>query len=531
MKKHLRSRKKYAPQTASWKNGALNTTDLNSIPRIAQEIQENLDQKGKFHFQPQSTPWTMLYNASSLMLAPLMAWTASSTQNAAYPLASTATYLESNRTKELFIPKPIPEAPKKFVSQGRAVNEKAYARSSWMQQIPDNRKLTELSIPGTHGSIARYGLFDDPSGFLRRTVAHMPLLSLFADGFRNIIVDQSLSLEDQLEAGIRVLDIRLRRTKNGLEGYHGPIYQWINFDDVLGTLQHFLKQHPTETVIMSIQEECTAHQPLCKPLSETQSFEQHCERYLNRYSDIVWKGNVNQNTVILGDVRGKIIVKKTSPNEISPDEYELKDRESLERKWEKVKSRLKKTPQTEGSLPPINILTATGTTANYFNLIYLSSTSVATGQCPTTPSTQFLVNGFFASRCQQWLNFEGMNKKVADWIQAQDQEKLRLGVIIMDHPDQALIDLIIRSNGNVRLDPNMKEQSPITLSTVGVEIAAFTTALAAISLLVKGSQVTCAAIRNLRTAAKNFSFFRHSPEPQIPAEQTLDAATHPRALV
>jgi 1-phosphatidylinositol phosphodiesterase len=63
--------------------------------------------------------------------------------------------------------------------------------SSWMGDIPDNVLVTALSIPGTHDS----GCIDGPMGLAKT---------------------QNLDLAEQLDSGIRFLDIRLAHYQDDL---------------------------------------------------------------------------------------------------------------------------------------------------------------------------------------------------------------------------------------------------------------------------------------------------------------------------
>ena len=106
--------------------------------------------------------------------------------------------------------------------------------SDWMSRLPDDALLSQLSLPGTHDSCA--------------------LHNGLSFGFAKC---QSWSLEDQLKAGIRFVDIRCRHVNNGFLIYHGIIDQQMTFAEVRDTCRRFLQQHPTETIVMSIKEEST----------------------------------------------------------------------------------------------------------------------------------------------------------------------------------------------------------------------------------------------------------------------------------
>ena len=97
---------------------------------------------------------------------------------------------------------------------------------SWMKSIPDNTKLSQMTIPGTHNSCALHGIC------CART--------------------QSWSLPEQMKAGLRYFDIRLRLYNNTLRAFHAFVDQKDTFDIILSYVLHFLKENPSESIIMQI---------------------------------------------------------------------------------------------------------------------------------------------------------------------------------------------------------------------------------------------------------------------------------------
>ncbi len=104
------------------------------------------------------------------------------------------------------------------------------SHTSWMRDIPDNAPVATLSIPGTHNSCSVGGLL----GFGRT---------------------QNLDLTDQLNAGIRFLDIRLAHYQDNLFAHHDIVHMGKSYADILTICSSFLKQHPSETVLMSVKDE------------------------------------------------------------------------------------------------------------------------------------------------------------------------------------------------------------------------------------------------------------------------------------
>lgn len=99
----------------------------------------------------------------------------------------------------------------------------------WMKWVPDATSLSQLSIPGTHDSLAFYG------GDLAQT--------------------QTLDLTEQLNAGIRAIDIRCRHIEDVFAIHHGVIFQKTYFGNVLDDATAFLQAHPSETIVMRVKEE------------------------------------------------------------------------------------------------------------------------------------------------------------------------------------------------------------------------------------------------------------------------------------
>ena len=145
--------------------------------------------------------------------------------------------------------------------------------SSWMKGLNDLTSLRSINMPGSHDTMALWSI-GDLAGQC-----------------------QSLSLEDQLNLGVRFLDIRLKEDKNELKAVHGFIDQRVSFKSITGTIEKFIKDNPTEMIIMSVKEEAD-------PSNGDISFEESLKSYL--------KNNIyylnNNLPLTLGEVRGKVIL-------------------------------------------------------------------------------------------------------------------------------------------------------------------------------------------------------------------------------
>ena len=110
----------------------------------------------------------------------------------------------------------------------------------WMKAIRGETKLTEITIPGTHDSCARK--------------------------FSNSVVTsvakcQSMNIPEQLNAGIRFLDVRCECDSNhSVKTVHGSADCWDGndyyyLDFVFQHIYTWLDSHPSETVLVSIKED------------------------------------------------------------------------------------------------------------------------------------------------------------------------------------------------------------------------------------------------------------------------------------
>jgi 1-phosphatidylinositol phosphodiesterase len=165
--------------------------------------------------------------------------------------------------------------------------------SQWMKEIPDNIKISELTIPGTHDSC---------------TYQIKGIGKLISYAART----QSWNLEEQMKAGLRYFDIRLRSYNNTLHCFHGPIDLIQTFDSILKTASDFINKNKTETLIMQIVSEYDD-----KGCSK--SMEQMYEEYTKNYKEIIIVFN-NATIPTMGELRGKLFfikIMKGSTSRIS----------------------------------------------------------------------------------------------------------------------------------------------------------------------------------------------------------------------
>ena len=157
-----------------------------------------------------------------------------------------------------------------FVVKQKSGSEK-YA--NWMSQLDDNVSIRNINMPGSHDTMALYSIADLAGQC------------------------QSLSLHDQLNLGVRFLDIRLKEDHDKLKAVHGFIDQKVSFETITKTIEQFIEKNPSEFIIMSVKEEAD-------PSNSEISFENSLKSYLNK--DIYLKDTELPSK--LGDVRGKVML-------------------------------------------------------------------------------------------------------------------------------------------------------------------------------------------------------------------------------
>ncbi|KAI9717300.1 MAG: hypothetical protein M1812_004827 [Candelaria pacifica] len=111
----------------------------------------------------------------------------------------------------------------------------SYPLDAWMAHLDDNTPLSGLSLPGTHDSCANTGSF---------------VSGVFVDC-------QTMSITDQLNAGIRYFDLRCKLVNGALLMYHGSVYLDRSLNDVLKEIYNWLDidRHKEEALVAQVQQE------------------------------------------------------------------------------------------------------------------------------------------------------------------------------------------------------------------------------------------------------------------------------------
>jgi hypothetical protein len=152
--------------------------------------------------------------------------------------------------------------------------------STWMGHLPGSKLLSQLTIPGTHDS----GTYKGAGGALAQC--------------------QTMSIADQLAAGIRRLDMRCGQIGNTFEIYH-TVDQNVSFDEVYTACIQFLQANPGECILMGIGgawDDINNKQVSINPIG---SFEDVFNRYRQMHPNFWYLGDAIPT---LDEVRGKIVL-------------------------------------------------------------------------------------------------------------------------------------------------------------------------------------------------------------------------------
>ena len=150
-----------------------------------------------------------------------------------------------------------------------------------MSRVSDGLRLSELSLPGTHDTMA----YTTPIPWAR---------------------NQDLDLQEQMEAGVRFLDVRVKYENNDLVCYHGIVNLNMKLGNVMDTIKRFLDLNPSETIIFRYSDENYSSDAEYKS-KFCEKFNEIVENY-NLWHKESSTTDMGSQYPRLGEMRGKIVI-------------------------------------------------------------------------------------------------------------------------------------------------------------------------------------------------------------------------------
>lgn len=147
-----------------------------------------------------------------------------------------------------------------------------FDKNDWLKNISSDKYISEISLPGTHNSGALY----EPAYGTAKC--------------------QKYSVTDQLNMGVRFLDIRAGFSAGKLKIKHGPLSQSMTFDKFTELCYKFLEENPSETIVFSLRNE---------DMKSEQRFDRLLSSEINDNAD---RWFTEDRIPTLGEVRGKIML-------------------------------------------------------------------------------------------------------------------------------------------------------------------------------------------------------------------------------
>ena len=144
---------------------------------------------------------------------------------------------------------------------------------NWMSYLSDNKPIREISIPGTHDSATSAY----KPGYLSHKIVATPWVKTQDDNIR-----------EQLNKGVRFLDIRCRHLNNSFVIHHASFYCFCSFEDVLNMIVDFLNENTSEFILMRIRNE---H----KESNNNRSFCETMQTYYDTHREFFWQPGDNND--------------------------------------------------------------------------------------------------------------------------------------------------------------------------------------------------------------------------------------------
>lgn len=311
---------------------------------------------------------------------------------------------------------------------------KGHWRFDWMSHLSDNYRIFDLSLYGTHNAAA--------------TSSVVPF-----------VVCQTSTITEQLDNGIRLLDIRVRRVNDVIALHHGPIFLGGYLPEVLTNIVMWMKRHTSEIVFISVSEDDDPMNPT--EISTEDLFEQLLKRlvidqgvrpYQEKIDGNATVGELRNKLVIIGHRNGEQFSKFRLNHCLVNMKWDYEHLNELYTKWEDVKHSLTSANSYEDRC------VVTGLTLNN-PLTLMHPAFAASGKIfPFNTLMPKLWTGRFVWHTDYsfmpdfpryncvfgycMVYFEGMNRMTTNFIYNDKCKAKRFGFIVGDFPGHDIIEVI-----------------------------------------------------------------------------------------
>lgn len=292
--------------------------------------------------------------------------------------------------------------------------------NKWMKKLSDLLPVSEINIPGTHDSCTA------------------------AVQFSVLSKCQNMTVTEQLNSGIRFLDIRVEQDGEKLKLVHdiadckSPVNrrEKLYLEAVISDCKSFLSENPSETILISYKRDDGANQE--------DTFDVFYENYLEK--DSVW---YKENRIpLLNEVRGKIVLLNRDNIDKSNGKYTDFNTGINLSTWVYQKDDISKIYESAELLSRGGAITGKAfTVQDLYGLTPQKKWTLAIEPfIKNPPEADGILISFFS--CSSLLynpkrSAEYINKKL-NRITIEKQKKY--GWIIMDYPTEKFIKEIINSN-------------------------------------------------------------------------------------
>ena len=292
--------------------------------------------------------------------------------------------------------------------------------NKWMNYISNEELLSEINLPGTHDSCTCCVQF----AFISKC--------------------QSMSITEQFNCGIRLLDVRVEKDGKKLKLVHDIAdcknaqkkSEKLYLDSVINDCRKFLTENPTETILFSYKRDDGANQE--------ETFDTFFENYLK--NDPIW---YTENRVpILKEVRGKIVLLNRDNIDKSNGKYDDFNTGIILSTWVYQKENVERIYEVAELLNRDGAITGkTFTVQDLYGLTPQKKWDLAVAPfIKSPPKTDGILITFFSCGSIFYnpkRSAKYINKNLAD-ITLKKAKKY--GWIIMDYPTEKFINEIINSN-------------------------------------------------------------------------------------